>query len=151
MCDWLIEPRHSAVCRRLESHIGARICAGASATLRRAAEVLDLYFEGIPDAMTSVALLTCGTPFQLDILDGLRSIPYGHTATYSEIARRAGHPAAIRAAANAIASNPLSVFIPCHRVIGADGSPGGYAGGATAKRILLELERGDSPLTTDWG
>lgn len=81
------------------------------------------------------------TPFQRQVWRAVARIPYGHAISYRELAARIGRPTAVRAVAAANASNPVVILIPCHRVIAADGSPGGYAGGVEAKRRLLELER----------
>jgi O-6-methylguanine DNA methyltransferase len=85
-------------------------------------------------------LETGGTEFQRLCWQALREIPYGQTRSYSEQARWIGRPAAIRAVGRANHDNPIGVVIPCHRVIGADGSLTGYAGGLEMKRFLLELE-----------
>ena len=81
-----------------------------------------------------------GTPFQRRVWTALREIPFGETWTYTQLARRAGRPAAMRAAGAANGRNPFSIVVPCHRVIGADGSLTGYAGGLVAKKWLLEHE-----------
>ena len=82
-----------------------------------------------------------GTAFQQRVWEGLLSIPYGKTVSYGEMARRIGMPTSVRAVANANGANAISIFIPCHRVIGSDGSLTGYGGGLPAKRFLLDLER----------
>jgi methylated-DNA-[protein]-cysteine S-methyltransferase len=82
-----------------------------------------------------------GTPFQQRVWDELRCIAYGQTITYAELAARIGRPTAIRAAGAANGANPVSIVIPCHRVIGSNGSLTGYSGGLEAKRFLLDLER----------
>ncbi|HWD23993.1 MAG TPA: methylated-DNA--[protein]-cysteine S-methyltransferase [Acidimicrobiales bacterium] len=82
-----------------------------------------------------------GTPFQLEVWNALTSIPYGKTATYGEIAMAVGRPKASRAIGRANHVNPLPIVIPCHRVIGADGSLTGYGGGVERKALLLDLER----------
>jgi methylated-DNA-[protein]-cysteine S-methyltransferase len=82
-----------------------------------------------------------GTPFQQRIWAELQRIGYGETISYAELAARIGRPTAIRAAGAANGANPVSIIIPCHRVIGSDGSLTGYGGGLEAKRRLLELER----------
>ncbi len=82
-----------------------------------------------------------GTPFQRRVWQALREIPYGETVSYVEIARRAGNPRAARPAGQAIGRNPLAIVVPCHRVIGSDGSLTGYGGGMDRKRWLLEHER----------
>jgi methylated-DNA-[protein]-cysteine S-methyltransferase len=74
------------------------------------------------------------------VLEHLRFIPYGLTRSYAEVARAAGNPAAVRAAASACSHNPLPLVVPCHRVVRSDGTPGEYLGGPAAKRALLALE-----------
>jgi methylated-DNA-[protein]-cysteine S-methyltransferase len=87
-----------------------------------------------------VALDLHGTPFQRAVWKALLAIEPGHTSTYGEIARAAGSPAGVRAAGAAIGRNPVGVIVPCHRVIGANGSLTGYAGGLTRKERLLQHE-----------
>jgi len=81
-----------------------------------------------------------GTPFQLAVWEELQRIPFGATCTYTELARRVGRPAAVRAVGRANATNPVSLVVPCHRVVGADGTLTGYGGGLGVKRALLALE-----------
>ena len=88
-----------------------------------------------------LALAPEGTPFQLRVWQQLRSIPYGTTVSYGEIGRRIGKPSAVRAIGSANGRNPLPIVIPCHRVIGRDGSLTGYGGGLAVKEALLALER----------
>ena len=107
-----------------------------------AVKELDEYFGGARCGF-DIPLLLTGTSFQKEVREALTAIPFGETVSYAEIARRIGRPHAVRAVANAIGSNPLSIFIPCHRVVGSDGSLTGYAGGLGAKLRLLELEKGD--------
>ena len=85
-------------------------------------------------------LAPTGTPFQLAVWQLLREIPYGQTVSYGELARRLGQAEAARAVGLANGSNPLPIIVPCHRVIGADGSLTGFGGGLPIKRALLELE-----------
>jgi methylated-DNA-[protein]-cysteine S-methyltransferase len=87
-----------------------------------------------------------GSKFELRVWQALREIPYGHTATYGELARAIGERGGARAVGVATARNPIAVFVPCHRVIGADGTLTGYAGGLERKRLLLDLESGVLPL-----
>ncbi|MBD8070895.1 methylated-DNA--[protein]-cysteine S-methyltransferase [Bacillus sp. PS06] len=82
-----------------------------------------------------------GTPFQLAVWDALKAIPYGKTTTYSEIAEAIDKPKAVRAVGTAIGANPLLISIPCHRVLGKDGSLTGYRGGLTMKKQLLQIEQ----------
>lgn len=81
-----------------------------------------------------------GTPFQLKVWEALRTIPYGETRSYGDIARQIGNPKACRAVGMGNHNNPIAIVVPCHRVIGADGSLTGYGGGLPIKRQLLELE-----------
>ena len=103
------------------------------------------YFAGGLTAF-DLPLAPCGTPFQRDVWEKLREIPYGETATYGEIAAAIGKPWASRAVGAANGRNPIAVIVPCHRVIGANGTLTGYAGGLERKRKLLELEAGIATL-----
>lgn len=105
---------------------------------RGRAELLE-YFRGERREFT-VPLDPRGTPFRQRVWAALAAVPYGETVTYGELARRAGSPGAVRAVGQANHFNPLPIFLPCHRVVGADGSLTGYAGGLDMKRFLLELE-----------
>lgn len=87
-----------------------------------------------------LALAPAGTPFQQEVWQLLRSVPWGETVSYSELAARLGRPEAVRAVGAANGCNPLAIVVPCHRVIGADGTLVGYAGGLECKRALLRLE-----------
>lgn len=87
-----------------------------------------------------VELRPTGTPFQLRVWEALRGIPYGKTASYGEIARRIDSPRAVRAVGRANGANPIAIIVPCHRVIGANGTLTGYGGGLPRKQKLLRLE-----------
>ncbi|MDR1236519.1 MAG: methylated-DNA--[protein]-cysteine S-methyltransferase [Holosporaceae bacterium] len=84
-----------------------------------------------------------GSIFQMSVWNELKKIPYGETKTYGEIAVAIGNPKSCRAVGRACGQNPISIFIPCHRVIGSDGNLTGYAGGTDIKKKLLEIERAD--------
>ena len=103
---------------------------------------LDEYFAGTRRRF-DLPLAPRGTPFQLKVWRELRKIPYGKTITYAVLAHRAGNDAACRAVGAANGRNPLPIVVPCHRVIGSDGSLTGFGGGIAAKRRLLELEGAD--------
>ena len=92
-------------------------------------------------------LLMHGTAFQRIVWDALRDIPYGETASYGQLAERIGRPAAVRAVGLANGKNPISIIVPCHRVIGASGGLTGYGGGIARKRHLLDFERAADLLT----
>ena len=115
---------------------GADDCA---VPLPEAKRELAEYFAGRRRSF-DLSLAPRGTPFQRRVWEALRRIPYGATATYGEIARAVGSPGAVRAVGAACARNPVPIIVPCHRVIGADGTLTGYAGGLERKRALLELE-----------
>ncbi len=104
-----------------------------------AAAELDAYFAGSLQRFT-VALDLRGTAFQCNIWRELYNIPYGETRSYQQLAQAIGHPKAARPAGQAIGHNPISIIIPCHRVIGSDGSLTGYGGGLEKKIALLKLE-----------
>lgn len=108
------------------------------ATRRELAE----YFAG-QRRVFDVPLEYPGTPFQERVWEALRGIGYGETVSYAEQSRRIGDALAVRAVAQANGQNPIAILIPCHRVIYADGSLGGYGGGLLRKQFLLDLERGD--------
>jgi methylated-DNA-[protein]-cysteine S-methyltransferase len=106
---------------------------------------LDEYFAGERQAF-DVELALTGSPFQLEVWGALRDIPYGETISYGELAQRIDRPNASRAVGLANGANPVSIIVPCHRVIGADGSLTGYGGGLDHKRALLGLESGQREL-----
>jgi methylated-DNA-[protein]-cysteine S-methyltransferase len=97
------------------------------------------YFAGTR-RMFEVELAFRGTPFQVAVWEELCRIPYGDTITYAELARRVGRPSAVRAVGAANGANPIPVIVPCHRVIGANGTLTGYGGGIERKQFLLALE-----------
>ncbi len=105
---------------------------------------LDEYFAG-SRTMFDLPLAPAGTPFQRRVWDELTRIPWGATVTYGELAARAGHPGAARAVGAAVGRNPISIVVPCHRVVGADGTLTGYAGGVERKATLLALEGSREP------
>ncbi len=116
--------------------------AGSSAEIRRQSEQ---YFERRRRAFDVRLDLSILSEFERDVLEAALAVPYGRTVTYSDLARRIGRPKAARAVGNALRRNPIAIIIPCHRIIRADGSPGGYAGpeGTEEKRWFLEHESGD--------
>ncbi len=101
---------------------------------------LDRYFDGRPERFEGIRLAPLGTEFQRRIWDALTKIPWGGVVSYKELASMVGSPGAARAAGGACGANPIPLVIPCHRVLGAGGSIGGYSGGKGIKKILLEIE-----------
>ena len=108
--------------------------------LAAAAVALTAYFDGDAEPLRRVALDLHGTPFQLAVWRALQALPRGATATYGQIAAGVGSPAAVRAAGAAIGRNPVSILVPCHRVLGKGGALTGYAGGLHRKQALLQSE-----------
>jgi len=108
--------------------------------LREAARQVDAYFAGRL-ARFDLVLGPDGTPFQQRVWRAIAAVPTGTTITYGELAQRVGSPSAVRAAGAATGRNPLSIVVPCHRIVGAGGALTGYAGGLDRKRALLALER----------
>jgi methylated-DNA-[protein]-cysteine S-methyltransferase len=104
------------------------------------------YFAGDLGALDEIPVETGGTPFQRAVWSALRGIPCGSTTTYSELARAIGRPVAVRAVGMAHGANPVPVVVPCHRVVGADGTLTGYGGGLDRKRWLLSHEAAAKPL-----
>ena len=119
--------------------IGAEVDAHGDALFERFAAQLSQYLEGRRTAF-DLPLAPDGDAFQHAVWAMLREIPYGETTSYGELATRLGDRNLARRVGNAVGRNPLSILVPCHRVVGADGSLTGYAGGRERKRFLLELE-----------
>ena len=105
--------------------------------LQAANTALTRYFKGDPNPLRGVALDLQGTSFQRAIWQALQELPAGHTGTYGGLAAQIGKPAAVRATGAAVGRNPVSVLVPCHRVLGSSGALTGYAGGLARKRALL--------------
>jgi methylated-DNA-[protein]-cysteine S-methyltransferase len=114
--------------------------------LRAARRQLGEYFAGTRTSF-DLPLAAPGTPFQQSVWRAIAAVPHGKTATYTEIAARAGHPGSVRAAGAATGRNPWSIVVPCHRIVGANGALTGYAGGLDRKRALLALEQHPSRFT----
>ncbi len=132
------EPR---MLRMLAAHYGdveLRHGAAPAAIVR----ALDAYFAGAFAALDAIRTATGGTPFQRTVWRALRAIPAGTTKSYGELAREIGCPTASRAVGAANGANPVSIVVPCHRVIGASGKLTGYGGGLNRKRWLLAFEQG---------
>ena len=161
----------ATVCRTIDSPVGPLVLAGRDGALTNlrmhdqsypppnqhewaddpgafgdAVEQLDAYFAG---ELTTFDVDLCleGTAFQRSVWHALLDIPYGETRSYGELARTVGRPGAARAVGLANGHNPIGIIVPCHRVIGANGSLTGYGGGLDRKRALLALEKGRNPVT----
>ena len=113
--------------------------AAPTAFLRQVQEQLEAYFAGQLREF-KLPIILGGTDFQHAVWEALREIPYGTTCTYGDIAKKIGRPNAVRAVGHAIGQNPISIIVPCHRVIGKNGTLTGFAGGLAVKAQLLEIE-----------
>ena len=112
----------------------------AHPAVHRAATQLTAYFA-LERRVFDLPLAPAGTAFQRDVWGAIYTVPAGDTISYAELARRSGHPGSARAVGAATGRNPLAIVVPCHRIVGSDGSLTGYAGGLERKRALLELEQ----------
>jgi AraC family transcriptional regulator, regulatory protein of adaptative response / methylated-DNA-[protein]-cysteine methyltransferase len=130
---------------RLEERFAGPVVSGESEPLGVLRRELEEYFAGRRRVFT-VPLVYPGTPFQVKVWDTLRTIPYGETLSYTEVARAIGAFRAVRAVGHANGRNPISIVIPCHRVVNRGGRLGGYGGGLWRKERLLALEQGQTVL-----
>jgi len=132
MPDWIltssIAPSHKAL-------------TSQTRLLNESTRQLQAYWAGERMGFDLSLDVSWATPFQQAVWRQLLTIPYGHTCTYADVARAIGKPLAVRAVGTAIGRNPLSVIVPCHRVLGSNGQLGGYSGGLERKRALLALEQ----------
>ncbi len=131
---------------RMEREIRVRSNRGESSLVRASdpggwSAAIERYFAGDLAAFDGPPIAMRGTPFQLAVWRALREIPSGETRSYADVARRIGNPKAVRAVGLANGNNPIGVIVPCHRVIGSNGSLTGYGGGIDRKRWLLAHER----------
>ena len=141
LCDWVDGRRRDVIDYRLQRILNALYVEGDSDVIEMARRQLNEYFDG-KRCDFDIPLLFAGTDFQKKVWEELLKIPYGTTISYGEIAQRLGNSKLVRAVANANAINALSVIVPCHRVIGSNGSLIGYGGGLRRKSYLLDLEQG---------
>ena len=139
LADWKYRKNRDLIDKRLQKALSAEYVEETSETIKKTIKQLDEYIRGQREVF-EIPLLMCGTPFQKSVWEGLIKIPYGKTASYFELAKNIGNEKAVRAVASANGANAISILIPCHRIIGSDGSLTGYAGGLDVKKKLLEIE-----------
>lgn len=144
MCDWMYNELHQ---QKVRQRLHKKLKVGFEEEVEPKDEVLlgairelDEYLTGKRTAFCT-PILAVGTEMQCAVWEALAIIGYGETLPYKELAQMIGKPKAVRAVANAVGANALSIFIPCHRIIGADGSLTGFAGGIKTKQFLLDLEK----------
>lgn len=131
---------HDRVVADLAERVSPRVLH-APARLDAAAREVEEYFARTRTHFELDVDLMLSRGFRRTVLEYLRTIGYGQTQSYTEVAGHVGSPRAVRAVGSACATNPLPIIVPCHRVLRSDGSPGGYLGGLAAKQLLLDLER----------
>jgi methylated-DNA-[protein]-cysteine S-methyltransferase len=146
ICDWKNRKNREKIDKRVLTFFKAEFKQRKTPVLELAQKQLDEYFEA-KRIDFELPIVLAGSKFQIEIWTLLREIPFGKTTTYKKLSMKYGKPAAIRAVANANGANALSIIIPCHRVVGSNGSLVGYAGGLSAKKKLLFLEGSQSQLT----
>ena len=139
LCDWNEKPCAERNKLRLIRYLNAEFTIESSPVLEKTKTELDEYFAGKRKAF-DILLHPVGTDFQQQVWKALLEIPYSKTRTYKEIALRVNNLKGVRAVAQAIGANGISILIPCHRVIGTNHSLTGFAGGIEAKKILLNIE-----------
>jgi methylated-DNA-[protein]-cysteine S-methyltransferase len=145
VADW--EDHEDRMQRLLRRRYGENaIALVESQGVSPARRALEAYFEGEFGAVAAMPVAANGTPFQSEVWAALRLIPAGSTLSYGALAAQLGRPKAMRAVGLANGANPIAIFVPCHRVIGADASLTGYGGGLDRKRWLLAHESGSVPL-----
>jgi len=141
IANWKYGKTKERIEKKLAKTLNAVYVDASSIVIDEAQKQLDEYFVGKRKEF-DVPLLMVGTPFQKSVWVALLHIPYGETASYLAQAKRIGNEKAVRAVASANGANAISILIPCHRIIGSNGTLTGYAGGLETKRQLLELEKG---------
>ena len=135
--DWA--DRETTMARSLRLQYGS-LRPEPGAAPKQMMRLLRRYFEGDVACLGAISWRSAGTPFQRKVWTGLTKIPVGETRSYGALAKKLGCPSAVRAVGHANGANPISVVVPCHRVIGSDGSLTGYGGGLDRKRWLLRHE-----------
>jgi methylated-DNA-[protein]-cysteine S-methyltransferase len=148
LADWRYRKMRSAIDKRIQTGLNASFVEQSDPIITKAKEQLDTYFLGSLKTF-DLPLLFVGSDFQKKVWEALEQIPYGKTISYLELSRDLGDEKAIRAVATANGANAISIVVPCHRIIGSDGSLVGYAGGLAAKKKLLKLEGADAVAQTE--
>ena len=139
LCDWRYRKMREDIDRRIKEGLDAIYVEAGADVIRNARQQLEAYFAGTRTDF-DIPLLMVGSDFQKKVWQELLKIPYGSTESYLGLSRRIGDEKAIRSVAAANGANALSIFVPCHRIIGSDGKLTGYGGGIQTKRKLLQLE-----------
>ncbi len=141
LCDWEFRKQRKQIDQRIQKGLCSDYEFKETAFLEEVKQQLNSYFKKELQEF-NIPLLLVGTNFQKEVWSELQKIPYGETKSYAQLSLIMNNPKAIRAIASANGANALSIVVPCHRVVGSDGSLTGYAGGLQAKQKLLQLEGG---------
>ncbi len=149
LCDWKYRKLRTAIDHRIQKHLNAAYREKCTALHIEATHQLDAYFRG-ERIEFSIPFLMVGSDFQKQVWEALVKIPYGTTTSYSTLSAIIQYPEAIRAVAGANGANALAIIVPCHRVIGSNGTLTGYAGGLSAKKKLLAIESKSIQLGLPW-
>lgn len=139
LCDWSYRKMRNQIDARIQKGLNAEYVTKSSEIIEATILQLKEYFEGSRTKF-DIPLKLVGKDFQISVWENLRTVPFGKTLTYKELAIRLGDEKAIRAVATANGANAISIIVPCHRIIGTNNKLVGYAGGLSAKKKLLELE-----------
>ncbi len=143
LCDWDLPERRVLMLRRIKHYLALmeqEIRMETTPLLEDVKAYLDAYKSGSKEPFR-LPLRLLGTPFQQMVWQALATIPYGTTCTYKQFAQQLHNERAVRAIARAVGQNPMSILLPCHRIIGSNGTLTGYAGGLRAKDFLLRIEQ----------
>ena len=139
LCDWRYRKMRDRIDKRICRYLNAVFSEGTADVLELTIKQLNEYFQHQRQEFT-IALLLLGTDFQKQVWQALIELPFSRTCSYLELAKSMGNEKAVRAVANANGANAISIIIPCHRIIGSNGSLTGFAGGLDTKRWLLKHE-----------
>jgi methylated-DNA-[protein]-cysteine S-methyltransferase len=148
LLDFRYGKMRKAVDEKIKKGLNAEFVEQDDEVLAKTRKQVDEYLSGNRRAF-DIPLLMVGTDFQKSVWNALAKVPYGATSTYSQIAKDINNQRAVRAVGNAIRANPISIIVPCHRIIGSDGELVGYGGGLSIKERLLKLEQKNTALRDD--
>lgn len=140
-CEWNTDKRRAEILKKVEKYLKPdTVVEMRSSVIDETIKQLDEYFAGKRHEF-DIPIGFIGTDFQKQVWQELLKVSYGITCSYKELAEAVGRPLAVRAVANTVRLNSISIIVPCHRIIGSNGTLTGYAGGLSAKDVLLNLER----------
>jgi methylated-DNA-[protein]-cysteine S-methyltransferase len=139
MADWRCRKARTTIDNRLQKGLNATFAEEEDPVLISAKKELQAYFKGSCKTF-EIPLLLVGSEFQKKVWQSLMTIPFGETSSYLNLAKAINNEKAVRAVASAVGANAISIFVPCHRIIGSDGTLTGYAGGLDTKKDLLKIE-----------